>query len=128
MNAYRHGADAPGLAAPEPANHPFDIPAPLSTVAAHSVVTITGQKATGAASVGASLQRKTLGVVWEKLADEGKRLAALRAHLALRGSTLARTDSSTGMPVYFAARWCRVRELRDLVAVAEFPARTGGRQ
>ena len=59
-------------------------------------------------------------------ADEGKRFATLRAHLALRGYTLTRTAPEDGPVRFYVARWAMVRELRDLDAVARFLEHVGG--
>lgn len=59
------------------------------------------------------------------VADE-KAFHTLRAHLALAGHTLSRTDASDGARDYFVSRCIFVRELPDLDAVAAFAKQVGG--
>ncbi|MBX9793381.1 MAG: hypothetical protein K2Y02_03690 [Burkholderiaceae bacterium] len=54
-----------------------------------------------------------------------KAFQTLRAHLALAGHALSRTDGSDGPCRYFVTRWGMVRELRDLDAVKRFAAQVG---
>jgi hypothetical protein len=125
MDAQDHGT-VPGLAAPELAHHDHVDLAPLGTAAAHAVVTPTSEKAPDAANVGGPVQTKTHIPIFEQPADNGKRYATLRAHLALKGYSLSRTAASDGPVCFYVMRWGMVRELRDLAAVARFLDQVGG--
>lgn len=120
MVAHPHGADAPGLAAPELAHHhPVDL-APLGAAAANAVVTRTSGKAPDAANVGGPVQTETQRLIFEQRAGDDKRFATLRAHLALKGYSLHRTAADDGPVCFYVTRWGMARELRDLAAVARF--------
>ncbi len=126
MVALRHGADAPGLAAPELADdHPVDL-APLGTAAARALVTPISEKAPGAANVEGLVQTETQCLIFEQPADDDKRFATLRAHPALKGYSLSRTAAGDGPVRFYVTRWGMVRELRDLAAVARFLDQVGG--
>jgi hypothetical protein len=126
MVVHPHGADAPGLAAPELVHHhPVDL-APLGTAAAHAVVTPTSEKAPDAANVGGPAGTETQCLIFEQSTDDGKRLATLRAHLALKGYSLHRTAAGDGPVCFYVTRWGLVRELCDLAAVAQFLEQVGG--
>ena len=93
--------------------------------------TPTSEKAPDAANVGGPVQTKTQSVIFEQSADDGKRFATLRAHLALKGYSLSRTHGDDG-PVLAAVcfhvnRWGMVRELRDIAAVRAFAVAVGVR-
>lgn len=120
MVAHPHGAEAPGLAAPELAHHDHVDLAPLGTAAAHAVVAPTSEKAPDAASVGGPVQTETQRLIFEQLTDEGKRFATLRAPLALKGYSLHRTAAGDGPVCFYVTRWGLARELHDLAAVAQF--------
>ena len=121
-----HLGTVPGLATPELAHdHPVDL-APLGAAAAHAVVTRTSKKAPDAANVGGPSGTETQYLISEQITDNGKRFATLRAHLALKGYCLHRTEANDGPVRFFVARWGMVRELRDLPAVAQFLRRVGG--
>jgi len=95
MDARHHGA-VPGLAAPNLAHHDvFDL-APLGTAAAHAVMTPTSEKAPDAANVEGPAQAETQHPVFEQHTHDGKQLATLRAHLALKGCTLHRKAAGDG--------------------------------
>jgi hypothetical protein len=125
MVAHLHGADAPGLAAPELAHHhPVDL-APLGTAAAHAVVTPTSEKAPDAANVGGPAKSETQCLIFEQPTNDGKRFATLRAHLALKGYSLHRTAAGDGPVCFYVTRWGLVRELRDIAAVRAFAEQVG---
>lgn len=126
MTAHQRGADAPGLAAPEPANHDHVDLAPLRTAAAHALVTPTRDKAPDAASVEGPAKTETQWLTFEQHADADKRFAMLRAHLALKGYSLHRTATGDGPVCFYVTRWGMARELRDLAAVARFLDQVGG--
>jgi len=126
MVAHPHGADAPGLAAPELAHHhPVDL-APLGAAAAHAVVTPNSKQAPDAANVGGPAKTETQCHIFEQPADADKRFATQRAHLALKGYSLHRTAADDGPVCFYVTRWGMARELRDLAAVAQFLAQVGG--
>jgi hypothetical protein len=126
MVAHRRGADAPGLAAPELADHhPVDL-ASMGAAAAHTVVRPTSEKAPDAANVGGPAKTETQTHIFEQPADDGKRFATLRAHLALKGYSLSRTAVGDGPVRFYVTRWGMARELRDLAAVARFLDQVGG--
>lgn len=125
MVAHLHGADAPGLAAPELAHHhPVDL-APLGAAAAHAVVTPTSEKAPDAANVGGPAKSGTQCLIFEQTAEDGQRFATLRAHLALKGYSLHRTAADDGPVCSYVTRWGMARELRDLAAVTRFLEQVG---
>jgi len=126
MVAHHHGADAPGLAAPELARDDHIDLAPPGTAAANAAVTPPSEKGPDAANVGGPVQTKTHFPIFEQPADNGKRFARLRAHLALKGYSLSRTAASDGPVCFYVTRWGMVRELRDLAAVARFLDQVGG--
>jgi len=72
------------------------------------------------------MQTKTRSPTFEQLADDGKRFATLRAHLALRGYSLHRTAADDGPLCFYVTRWDMARELRDLAAVARLLDQMGG--
>ena len=125
MDAQDHGT-VPGLAAPELAHHDHIDLAPLGTAAAHTVVTPTSEKTPDAANVGGPAKSETQYLIFEQTADDGKRFATLRAHLALKGYSLHRTAAGDGPVCFYVTRWGLVRELRDLAAVAQFLGQVGG--
>ncbi|MDL2336718.1 MAG: hypothetical protein QFE16_02655 [Pseudomonadota bacterium] len=125
MDAQEHGT-VPGLAAPELAHHDHVDLASLGTAATHAVVTPTSKKAPDAANVGGPVQTETQCLIFEEPADDGKRFATLRAHLALKGYSLLRTAASDGPVCFYVTRWGMARELRDLAAVARFLDQVGG--
>ena len=123
MDPHRHGA-MPGLAAPELAHDVVDLP-PLGTAAARAVVTPTSEKAPDAANVEGPGQSETQSLIFEQHADDGKRFATLRAHLALKSYSLSRTHGDDGPVCFYVNRWGMVRELRDLAAVRAFAQQVG---
>jgi hypothetical protein len=126
MVAHPHGADAPGLAAPELAHHdPVDL-APLGTAASRAVVTPASEKAPDAANVGGPAETETQRLIFEQPTDDGKRFATLRAHLALKGYSLHRTAAGDGPVYFYVTRLGKAREPRDLAAVARFLDQVGG--
>lgn len=125
MDAHHHGT-VPGLAAPELAHHDHVELAPLGTAAAHAVVTPTSEKAPDAANVGGPVQTETQCLIFKPCADDGKRFATLRAHLALKGYSLSRTAASDGPVCFYVTRWSMARELASLDAVARFLDQVGG--
>lgn len=120
MVAHPHGADAPGLAAPELAHHDHVDLAPLGTAAAHAVVTRTTEKAPDAANVGGPVQTETHCLIFEQRANDDKWFATLRAHLALKGYSLHRTAADNCLVCFCVTRWGMGRGLRDLASVARF--------
>ena len=124
MDAQDYGT-VPGLAAPELAHHDVVDLAPLGTAAAHAVVTPTSGKAPDAANVGGPVQTETQCLIFEQHADDGKRFATLRAHLALKGYSLSRTHGDDGPVCFHVNRWGMVRELRDIAAVRAFAQQVG---
>ena len=50
----------------------------------------------------------------------------LRAHLALKGYGVSRTQGGDGPVCFHVSRWGMTRELRDLAAVARFLEQVGG--
>lgn len=126
MVAHPHGADAPGLAAPALAHRDHVDLAPLGASAAHAVVTRTSEKAPDAANVGGPVQTETKCLIFEQRADDDKRFATLRAHLALKGYSLHRTAAGDGPVCFYVTCWGMARELRDLAAVARFLDQVGG--
>lgn len=120
------GAPAPGLAEPELAHHDVVDLAPLGTATARAVVTPTSGKAPDAANVEGPVQTETKCLIFEQPADDGKRFATLRAHLALNGYSLHRTAADDGPVCFYVTRWGMARELRDLAAVAWFLDQVGG--
>ena len=124
MDAHHHGA-TPGLAAPELAHHDVVGLVPLGTAAAGAVVTPTNEKAPDAANVEGPVQTKTQSLIFKQPDDHGKRFATLRALLAMKGYCLSRTHGDDGPVCFYVTRWCLVRELRDLAAVARFLDQVG---
>ena len=57
----------------------------------------------------------------------GKAFATLRAHLALAGYSLHRSEAEDGPRNYFVTRWGMVRELHNLPAVSKFAESVGVR-
>ncbi len=57
---------------------------------------------------------------------EGKAFATLRAHFAVAGHTLTRSNPADGAVTYYAVRWGFCRALDDLNAVAQFLTQIGG--
>ena len=125
MDAHHHGADAPGLAAPELAHHPVVDLAPLGTAAARAVVTATGGKALDAANVEGPVQTETQCLIFEQTTDGGKLFATLRALLAMKGHALHRTDRDDGQVRFYVTRWNLVRELQSIAAVRAFAEQVG---
>jgi hypothetical protein len=124
MDAQDHGT-VPGLAAPELAHHhPVDL-ASLGTAAAPAVVTPRSDNAHLAVG-GVEGQKGKHHLTFEQPTDEGKRFATLRAHLALKGYSLQRTEAGDGPVCFYVTRWGMARELRDLPAVARFLDQVGG--
>lgn len=123
MDAQDHGT-VPGLAAPELAHHDHVDLAPLGTATAHAVVTPTSDNAHLA--VGAvEGQGATDCLIFDQPADDGKRFATLRAHLALKGYSLHRTAAGDGPVCFYVTRWGLVRELPDVAAVRVFAEQVG---
>ena len=122
MHTHHHGANAPGLAAPELTHHDVVDLAPLSTAAARAVVTPTSDNAHLA--VGAVEGQRTTGrFIFDQPADDCKRFATLRAELAILGgfTLLELADGS-----YLVTKWNCCRPLADLRAVAAFVRQAGG--
>lgn len=126
-----HGAHAPGLAAPELVTRPHaDLAPPGATAAPPAELTPGKDNAAELGSEGgAGGQREADGpdcAAHHQPAQpvDAKRLATLRATLALAGWTL--TDSP-GNPhgAFIATRWAMARDLRDLDDVAAFARRVG---
>jgi hypothetical protein len=86
----------------------------------------TSEKAPDAANVGGPAKTETQTHIFEQPADDGKRFATLRAHLALKGYSLSRTAVGDGPVRFYVTRWGMARELRDLAAVARFLDQVGG--
>jgi len=120
-----HGADALGLAAPEPAHHDPVHRAPLGAAAAPVVVTPSSGKAPDAANAGGPVQKKTQRLIFTQRTGDDKRFATLRAHLALKGYSLHRTAAGDGLVRFYVTRWGMARELRDLAVVARFLDQVG---
>lgn len=117
MVAHPHGADAPGLAAPELAHHDHVDLAPLGAAAAHAVVAPASEKAPDAANVGGPAKTETQRPIFEQPTHDNKRFATLRAHLALKGYSLHRTAAGDGLVRFYVSRWGMAR---DLAVVARF--------
>lgn len=132
----KHGARAPGLAAPELAG-------PAAVLASLG--------AAGAAAAGLTAGHKDEAPGWQAEGDEGntepikrdsahhapgaqpsnavaaaeKAFSTLQARLALRSFALTRTDGANCQVVYTVTRWGLVRELASLEDVAAFADRVG---
>jgi len=124
------GAIAPGLAAPALTHPPVLDPSPPGAAASApaGLSPSPNDDATElAGSGGVTGDKKTANLIFEQPADNGKRFATLRAHLALKGYCLSRTAASDGPVCFFVSRWTMLRELRDLAAVSDFAAQVGAR-
>lgn len=71
--------------------------------------------------------QSTDGQIIAPHAVDEKRFHTLRAHFALRGHTLRRTDPSDGPVSLYAERWGLVRYLPSLDDAQAFLAQIGGR-
>ena len=89
--------------------------------------TPTSEKGPDAANVGDPVQTETQWLIFKQPADDGKRFATLRAHLALKGYSLSRTHGDDGPVCFYVNRWGMVRELRDIEAVRAFAVAVGVR-
>lgn len=139
MAAHRHhGAQAPGLAAPE-----------LAVLAAG----LAKLGAPGAAAAGLTADLKNEALGWQADGDEGNTgpynrdfahhapgvqptsepapaentFSILQARLALRGFSLSRIDGANCPVVYTVTRWGLARDLAKLHDVAPFADRLGAR-
>lgn len=121
MDAQDHGT-VPVLAAPALAHHDHVDLAPLGAAAAHDVVTPTSDNAHLAVGE-VEGQGATDSLIFKQPTDDGKRVATLRAELAILGgfTLLELADGS-----YLVTRWNCCRPLADLRAVAAFVRQVGG--
>lgn len=117
-----HGAQAPGLAAPELAE-PAAVLAPLGAPGAAAAGLTAGHK-DEARELGSGAGFRDQGQAdspdCAEASSDGKRFATLRARLALAGWALTRTSAADGPVAFFATRWNMPRELADLAAVERF--------
>ena len=125
MHHDHHHAETAGLAAPHAAAivRTADL-APLGTAGAAPVWLSPPQKGECPELAGGGTFREQGRENTPDCADitaECKRLATLRARLALAGWVLTADLAGT----FTAARWGMARELRDLAAVAAFAAQVG---
>jgi hypothetical protein len=126
MDAQDHGT-VPGLAAPELAHQDVVDLAPLGTTAAHAVVTPTSERAPDAANVSGPVQTETQCLIFKHHADDCKRFAVLRAHLALNGYSLSRTAASDGpLTGAAAAQSLKAQTIRSGLVVAVMTPTTPG--
>ncbi len=125
MDAQDRGT-VPGLAAPGLAHQAHLDLAPLGALAASALVTPANGKAPDAANVEGLVHTQTQLLILDQPADDGKRFATLRAHLALNGYSLNRTAAGDGPVGLSVTRWDMARDLRDLAAVARFRDQVGG--
>ena len=136
MDRHHHNAHRAGLAAPERARvNPAGLASLGAAVAAAAGLSPPQVGAPPAGGNGEGRGRDQgkadtldcadhLACIQPGVTDR-KRVATLRARLALAGWGLIRTDPGDGAPVYFATRWNMPRELRDLAAVEAFADRVG---
>ena len=122
MDAHHHGT-APGLAAPKLAHEDVACLPPLVAGATHVLVTPTSEKAPDTPHVRGPMQNRNHTTILEQAGGFGKRLATLRAQLALGGFVLQEAHDGS----FIVARWGQSRALVNLEAVSAFLRQVGGR-
>lgn len=121
MDAHHHGT-APGLAAPELVHENIAGLPPQVASAAHLLVTPASEKAPDTPNVRGPMQNRKHTVIFEQAGGHGKRLATLRAQLALEGFVLHEADEGS----FLVSRWGQSRALANLEAVIAFLRQVGG--
>ena len=58
--------------------------------------------------------------------DQEKRFQTIRAQLALKGYSLARTDLRDGQQVFYIVRWSQCNEVKSLDQASAFLTQVGG--
>ena len=116
----------PGLAAPEAASSGGIAGAASMGAVAPARPRLSAQKETALAAQAAQSrdQKEQQNFATGTRAD--KAFHTLRAHLALRGYSLHRTEADDGPVSFYVTRCGMTSEMRDLVAVARFLDRVGG--
>ena len=121
MDAHHHGT-APGLAAPELAHEDVAGLPPLVASATHLLVTPASERAPDTPHVRGPMQNRNHTDIFEQTGGDGKRLATLRAQLALGGVVLQDADDGS----FLVSRWGQSRALVNLEAVSAFLRQVGG--
>lgn len=62
-----------------------------------------------------------------RVAEADKRIATVRARVALLGGVLHVVESDCGRPVFIVSRWCLTKELPDIETVEAWLARVESR-
>ena len=118
-----HDGSGPGLAAPELAHEDAAAVPTLGASTTHILVTPTSEKAPDTQHVRGPMQNRNHTTILEQAGGYGKRLATLRAQLALGGFVLQEADDGS----FLVARWGKSRALVNLEAVSAFLRQVGGR-
>ena len=116
----------PGLAAPEAASSDGTAGVASVVAAALAPALLNAQKETalGAQAAQSREQNEQANIATGASAD--KAFHTQRAHLALMGYSLHRTEADDGPVSFYVTRCGLTNEMRDLVAVARFLAQVGG--
>ncbi len=125
MDAHHHGADAPGLAAPELAHHPVVDLEPLGAAAAPPAgLTLPDQDEARELGSGAGFSGQGAAGTRDcaQLEADRKHFATLAAHAAMAGCTLHEVACGG----FLLCRWGMAKELPDLRAVAALLGRMEG--
>lgn len=122
MDAHHRGV-VPGLAAPELAHSDAAGLPPLVARATPLLVTPASEKAPDTPHVRGPVQNRNRDSILEHPDGDGKRLTALRAHLAFGGFVLHEAEDGS----FLVSRWGQCRALANLEAVSAFLRHVGGR-
>ena len=121
MDAHHHGT-TPGLDAPELAHEDAAAMPTLGASTTHVLVTPTSERAPDTPHVRGPMQNRNHALILGQADGHGKRLATLRAHLALGGFVLHEEGDGS----FVVSRWGRSRPLADLDAVSTLLRQVGG--